>query len=1301
MPEIPFNNARGMASSLQMTPPFAFSDVTISVFPLRASLPTLDNFCRNYLNQAPHLVQFRPFVPFVYLVILDYGRMSLEAANMGWVSQREVAFGIPLRWLNTGENGPEFYDWAFTSPFIFVDNELSMSTGREVYGWPKLLARLDPSVSEWVANPHGSRRVFQVSTKGAKEAYAGETNDYQTLLSVHQHRTAGILDIPPNLDSVVKPLTQMSGALTSMTRLSVDLTKTFLGMASDRITGTAVLPDMLDQENFRAQLEKDRLSDWWDMKEWAPGIKDTLWSMFPRLYANTINFKQFRDAANPRVTCYQAITAARMPVKSFKEGGLLGPQNMMLGQLDGGFSIDVHRIAGLPIVESLGLEVSGEREVDGSVVYSLSPICPLWMKVDMTYGLADTVVWRGRESTAKGGWKEGDALKEARAQMAERHKSDAPGDPPAPVTPEEKPEQRTAQSYAKTQVETEAADDSQTFDYIRAMNFFNTTRGGSEAVGGAFNLPDASVRVLPLKANSATLQKFVRNYLRVDDKMRFEAWGDYVYLVISDFKQVNSELSAIAKRRAREMSLLVPVKCYDWYDDDKYVESGSPKKVKSDEVVRAVRGEEKLLTTGFVNAFTYVDDVATAITANEVFGVPSMGSRIESCANDWLSHDFSGETENQNLLEMHAQVLPELMAGAQAVDRTLVELADQSHHRSNVQESKAETVGRWVGVIADDLECKLHEDSKIVSDNDWHDYEQISHRQEAVRCAQGFALKLLGGDMALNQFALKQFRDSRDSEAACYQGLILRRHHLKKLKDFREIEEPLTVSITDYPTQPICQILGLIPKYSYPGTDKIVRVFEAIRPFSINADIHRGSGVTLFERAGRRKKWKQVDLTPQVFGWREVDRHDIQRVVNTAAAPMDLAYQRKIEGGLPWPERIQMGHSRQHMQWWFRDRVQTNQVGRVLIRNRKHLGGVSVLADRNSLKQLDDSVNKDIGAWNQQMTGQETQFRQCDVARGIELYSPATILDKVLSSEWGKADERRPMILRKPDFCMPVSTVPSATAAHLFPEIERLGNHWPLSFQFFKDMAKQRRDEIVAFKSELRHAASMIAIFYPAARMEATKTETDPSWTIETALTWLSKQLTDLMDGTPKERLRRAFKKIVDGAAAFSSDEEMMAAVEEIFMEFIDIHLPDSFKMKAPQGPKPKLLQRLPELFEVPTITDIPAEDWGDLVTGLRDIVDKLHIDEDVLDTLKKDLKTDINFKGILNPVIQRAEANYIEMQKIGALMEEANALSEQGIGADQFPLDDPHILLRKRLKDYMTSAERPQAARNKATNGA
>ncbi|MGI9493524.1 MAG: hypothetical protein ACR2QF_14090, partial [Geminicoccaceae bacterium] len=206
-----FNNARGTASSLQLAPPFAFKDVAMSVFPVRASLPRLENFCDAFLNHASDTIKFQPFIPFVYLIILDYGRMSVEAANMGWISQREVAFSVPLRWMQKDDKDGifEFKDWAFNSPFIFVDNELSMSTGREVYGWPKTLVDLDPSISEWVEDPPGSRRVFNVSTKAVRRAFQGEEFSKHPFLNVFHRPATNILEHPPNLLGLFRPLAQM------------------------------------------------------------------------------------------------------------------------------------------------------------------------------------------------------------------------------------------------------------------------------------------------------------------------------------------------------------------------------------------------------------------------------------------------------------------------------------------------------------------------------------------------------------------------------------------------------------------------------------------------------------------------------------------------------------------------------------------------------------------------------------------------------------------------------------------------------------------------------------------------------------------------------------------------------------------------------------------------------------------------------------------------------------------------------------------------------------------------------------
>ncbi|MEW9919401.1 hypothetical protein AB2B41_07295 [Marimonas sp. MJW-29] len=1032
MSAIPYNIARGAASSLQMSPPFAFSDVTMSVFPLRASLSRLETFCTNYLNQAPHLVQFKPFVPFVYLVILDYGRMSLQAANMGWVSQREVAFGIPLRWLNVTPEGPVFHDWAFTSPFIFVDNEMSMSTGREVYGWPKLLAKLDPSVSEWVRDPHGARRVFQVSTKRAAHAYAGEMQAYRPFLSVYQHRAAGIFDIPPSMDTITKPLQQLSSNVAGFTRLGTDLLRTFAGMASDGITGEPVLPDFLDQGTFRDQLRPERLKSWVNPKDWLPGLRDMLWSMFPRTYANTINFKQFRDAGDPHATCYQAITSAKMPVKSIARGGLLGPQNMLLGQLDGGFRIDVHSLAGLPIVESLGLEVAEEREADGTRVASLTPVCPLWMQVDMTYGLADTLVWRGRKDE----WNAGAHLKALLEKQAE----------------EQAEEDSTPEPLAACAPEGDDAEDAFDLDYIRTMNFFNTARGATEAVGGAFSMPNASIRVLPIKADFAKLNRFVSEYLHVEKHMRFEAWGDFVYLIICDFDQMNSDLNAVAKRRAREINLAVPVKCYDWFEEEDFAGEApnDPHRMYNS-------AGRNLVTTGFVSAFSYVDDTGTAITASEVAGIPTMGSQIKSPENDWLSLDLSKDRAKRDILDMTAQVLPALMSGAQAQERSIIQLHSHTPPQTAVHETQHESVNKWVSTLVEDL----------------HDKTLQKNEFDGLKIGQGFVLQLLGGDLPINQFSLKQFRDSRFTENACYQGLIQRRHIIQKLIDMRELEEPLHVSITDYPTQPVTEILGLKPKFSYPGPDRIVRVFETLRPFSIAADLVREAGNTLYERIGAAH-WKRVDGVEQLFGWRKSNKEDAMRVVGNAdrydaETPVELRYRCRLPDRKR-PFNLQSRKmSKEFLQGSFKQHLETGDVSELAIRERNLSGKVSVLTDPDLFEVITSGEALDIAAFNAQVkqAGRAQEFCQAEAAAEISVISPATIADSVLSRQWGLAPGSPRRHYTKPDFCVPAQTVPNQFTDVLFPRPERLHGYWPLSEKFFKTEVNRRAAEVLSFRSEL------------------------------------------------------------------------------------------------------------------------------------------------------------------------------------------------------------------------------------------
>ena len=68
-------------------PPFAFKNLSVRVFPLRANLDALQQLCDGYLNIVPPEVgRFRAVAPYAYLVMLDYGQISeieMESSSDG------------------------------------------------------------------------------------------------------------------------------------------------------------------------------------------------------------------------------------------------------------------------------------------------------------------------------------------------------------------------------------------------------------------------------------------------------------------------------------------------------------------------------------------------------------------------------------------------------------------------------------------------------------------------------------------------------------------------------------------------------------------------------------------------------------------------------------------------------------------------------------------------------------------------------------------------------------------------------------------------------------------------------------------------------------------------------------------------------------------------------------------------------------------------------------------------------------------------------------------------------------------
>ena len=112
MPLPKFNDARkGIDVILEGKPPVRFVGVTVRVFPLRANMYRLRTFCDQYLNIAPDIVQFRPVLPYVYLLAVNYGQMTAQYRYAGWVAQHEIAFAVPLEWYRVENGRLVFVDW--------------------------------------------------------------------------------------------------------------------------------------------------------------------------------------------------------------------------------------------------------------------------------------------------------------------------------------------------------------------------------------------------------------------------------------------------------------------------------------------------------------------------------------------------------------------------------------------------------------------------------------------------------------------------------------------------------------------------------------------------------------------------------------------------------------------------------------------------------------------------------------------------------------------------------------------------------------------------------------------------------------------------------------------------------------------------------------------------------------------------------------------------------------------------------------------------------------------------------------
>jgi len=136
--------------SPEIPPPYEFPGIRMFSFRLPAKLSKLQKLCDDWLNIGTLFdrgFEYRAFLPFVDMELLTYPKMEFAEApysNWGFASQQELYFRFFV-WRFVYAGGimlpvptPELF-----FPYLFVDNSWSMISGRNVIGFPKVMARFE------------------------------------------------------------------------------------------------------------------------------------------------------------------------------------------------------------------------------------------------------------------------------------------------------------------------------------------------------------------------------------------------------------------------------------------------------------------------------------------------------------------------------------------------------------------------------------------------------------------------------------------------------------------------------------------------------------------------------------------------------------------------------------------------------------------------------------------------------------------------------------------------------------------------------------------------------------------------------------------------------------------------------------------------------------------------------------------------------------------------------------------------------------------------------------------------------
>ena len=359
-----------------------YGGVTTRYFPLMADPSTLQDFIDRYLNydglQGEHY--FRSANSYVILQVLNYNRMAPRASRLGYISQNEVLFGVPLLWYRKNPTGNSVYNGiryelvkfrdASMAPFLLVDNDLSVIGGRELYGWPKQLMEINSKESPWLQRPAGDELLLDVRAFLFDRLYAGRARESLPLIEIRRKSQAHF-----SLDY------GQARWLASRLKAPISGLVDWADVNQHRIAHEAYW-----YKEFSRQIDPMASHTLVQLAAQARAelAAHEAWQARPLLgrETNNIGLRQFMFSDDPTLAAYQALGNSVSRVDQIRGFGTFV---QIGGDLSGGIEVHLSHYGQMPIARDLGLISS--REAGASRVFR--PVMPGWMDLDMVYSYAE------------------------------------------------------------------------------------------------------------------------------------------------------------------------------------------------------------------------------------------------------------------------------------------------------------------------------------------------------------------------------------------------------------------------------------------------------------------------------------------------------------------------------------------------------------------------------------------------------------------------------------------------------------------------------------------------------------------------------------------------------------------------------------------------------------------------------------------------------------------------------------------------------------------------------------------------